>query len=99
MTFSTFGFAAPWMLLFLLPAGFEASSKGESGESSGFTTRADLRYDRLLLNVSGRGKAFEWTLPCRATYRGTFTLPPVAVEALGNKGIGYLGRSATVTVQ
>ena len=83
----------------LLPAGFEAVSAGEAGENSGFSARSDLRFDRLLLNVSGRGKAFEWTLPCRATYRGTFTLPPVAVEALGNKGIGYLGRSATVTVQ
>ncbi|MBQ8091644.1 MAG: hypothetical protein IJ233_12955, partial [Pyramidobacter sp.] len=74
-------------------------SAGEEGESAGFSARSDLRADRLLLNVSGRGKVFEWTLPCRAVYRGTFALPPVAVEALGNKGIGYLGRGATITVK
>ena len=83
----------------LLPAGFEAANAGESVSSDGFSARSDLRFDRLLLNVSGRGKVFEWKLPCRATTRGTFTLPPVAVEALGNKGIAYLGKSASVTVQ
>jgi len=83
----------------LLPAGFEAENKGEAGDDEDFSTRADLRFDRLLLNVTGRGKVFEWLLPCRAAYRGTFVLPPISVEALGNVGIGYLGRSGSVTVR
>ncbi len=83
----------------LLPAGFEAQSPGEGAENTGFSARADLRYDRLLLAVEGHGKSFEWTLPCRAVARGTFALPPVSAEALGNPGIACLGESGSVTVR
>ena len=68
-----------------------------SGE--GYSVRSDLRFDRLLLHIDGQGKSFEWKLPLRAVYRGTFSVPPISVEALGNKGIGYLGKADTVTIQ
>ncbi len=86
-------------LSMLLPAGFEAQSAGEGAENPGFTARPDLRFDRLILNVEGQGKAFEWTLPCRAVTRGTFSLPPVSVEALGNAGLACLGESGSITVR
>lgn len=83
----------------LLPAGFEAVSAGEMTAGEGYPVRSDLRFDRLLLHIDGQGKNFEWKLPLRAVYRGTFSVPPISVEALGNKGIGYLGKSETVTIQ
>lgn len=83
----------------LLPAGFEAVSAGEMTVGEGYSVRSDLRSDRLLLHIDGQGKKFEWKLPLRAVYRGTFSVPPISVEALGNKGIGYLGKAGTVTIQ
>ena len=68
-------------------------------ESSGFTVRPDLRADRLLLNLFGSGKTFVWKMPCRATYRGVFAVPPISVEALGNKGVGCLSGAAQMTVE
>lgn len=83
----------------LFPAGIEAVSAGEAVESSGFTVRSDLRADRLLLNLFGSGKTFVWKMPCRATYRGVFAVPPISVEALGNKGVGCLSGAAQMTVE
>lgn len=83
----------------LFPAGIEAVSSGEAVESSSFTVRPDLRADRLLLNISGSGKTFVWKMPCRATSRGVFAVPPISVEALGNKGIGCLSGASQMTVE
>lgn len=83
----------------LFPAAVEAENAGELVNSEGYAVRADLRFDRLLLNISGKGKKFQWNMPCRATYRGNFSVPPVSVEALGNKGIGCLSGGARMHVE
>ena len=83
----------------LLPAGFEAVSAGEALSAKNVSIRPDLRFDRLLLTAEGTGKSFEWSLPLRATFRGNFTVPPVSAEAMGNKGIGFLGRPENADIQ
>ena len=83
----------------LLPAGLEASEAGEMVQQErSYSARGDLRFDRLLLNLSGDGKSMEWNLPCRAIVKGSFVLPPISVEALGNKGVGFLGKAETLNV-
>ncbi|MGI6074950.1 MAG: alpha-2-macroglobulin family protein [Pyramidobacter sp.] len=83
----------------LFPAAIEAETAGELVKSDGYTVRSDLRFDRLLLNISGKGKTFQWQMPCRATYRGNFSVPPLSVEALGNKGVGCLTGAAEMHVE
>ncbi len=83
----------------MLPAGFEAADAGKMTAGKNVEIRSDLRFDRLLLNIGGRGTECEWQISCRAVCRGNFTVPPVSVEALGNKGVGFLGRAEFLTVQ
>ncbi len=82
----------------MLPAGFEA----ETGELTGgedVSVRADLRFDRLILDVEGEGSEFEWQVPCRAVTRGRFTVPPVSAESRENSGVGFLGDPETLTIR
>ena len=84
----------------LLPAGLEPTGAGQAAEQKeSYEARADLRFDRLILTTEGEGKNLEWELPCRAVSRGTFVLPPVSAEALGNKGVGYLGKTESITIK
>ena len=54
MTFSTFGFAAPWMLLFLLPAGFAAWRLLRRARRSGIRFSATRSTETVRLHTHVR---------------------------------------------
>ena len=77
----------------LMDAGTEEGYYG-----SYYTSRSELRDDRLLLFVDDIGKEFKWTFSMRAVTPGRFILPPIAAEGMYSPGTRSISRTGSIIV-
>lgn len=82
----------------LFPGCLEAENAGKKAGDGDSEVLNDLRLDRLLLMCRGKTEGFSWEIPFRVVYRGTYTVPGISVDAPGNRGIGYFGKSGEISV-
>jgi hypothetical protein len=63
--------------------------------------REEIRDDRLLLFVPSleKGEVLQYTYRVRAVTAGTFTVPPIAAEAMYDPALQALGETGTLEIR
>ena len=86
-------------MLDLLPGGFEiAENSLTPGADRQGMAYVDVREDRVVFFGDATSTTKELTYAIKPTSRGEFTVPPVAAEAMYDRGIFARGVPGRITV-
>jgi uncharacterized protein YfaS (alpha-2-macroglobulin family) len=77
----------------------EAQIEYNYGYDPYFTTRTEMRDDRLLLFVERISKTYKWRFTVRAVTPGSFILPPVAAEEMYSPGTRSVGETSRIIIK
>jgi uncharacterized protein YfaS (alpha-2-macroglobulin family) len=89
----------------LLPGGLEIDNPrlqaALEGSQRYASVREEIRDDRLLLFVPSleKGEVLQYTYRVRAVTAGTFTVPPIAAEAMYDPALQALGETGTLEIR
>ena len=89
----------------LLPGGLEVDNPrlqaALEGSQRYVSVREEIRDDRLLLFVPSleKGEVLQYTYRVRAVTAGTFTVPPIAAEAMYDPALQALGETGTLEIR
>jgi uncharacterized protein YfaS (alpha-2-macroglobulin family) len=64
-----------------------------------YSSRSELRDDRLIIFADYFKDSFTWKFAVRAVTKGKFTLPPIAAEGMYSSGVRSIGRTSTITIK